>query len=103
MSNSSPVHFGKGSCKVSVYSPTQSLPYYRLCYRVGGQRYQRTRKTYDEAEEAAQAIQSRLLDGKVSLVQITQHEVAVLGVARTELAELGVRLDQAFHESAGTA
>ena len=61
MSNSSPVHFGKGSCKVSVYSPTQSLPYYRLCYRVGGRRYQHTRKTYDEAEEAAQAIQIRFV------------------------------------------
>ncbi len=30
MSSGSPVHFGKDSCKVSVYSPTQSLLYYRL-------------------------------------------------------------------------
>jgi len=48
MSSGSSVHFGEGSCKVSVYSPTHSLPYYRLCYRVGVMRCQRTRKTYDE-------------------------------------------------------
>jgi hypothetical protein len=50
MSKTSPVYFGAGSCKVSVYSPTQALPYYRLCYRVGGRRYQRTRKTFEKAE-----------------------------------------------------
>ena len=38
MSSGSPVHFGKGSCKDSGYSPTQSLLYHRSCYRVGGTR-----------------------------------------------------------------
>ena len=64
MPNGSPVHFGKGSCKVSVYLPTQSLPYYRLCYRVGGRRYQRTRKTFEEAEESAKAILEPVKGGK---------------------------------------
>ena len=98
MSKTSPVYFGAGSCKVSVYSPTQSLPYYRLCYRVGGRRYQRTRKTFEEAEESAKAILSHLREGRVSVAQITQQEVCVLGVARSELAELGLRLDQAIYE-----
>ena len=98
MSKTSPVHFGAGSCKVSVYSPTQSLPYYRLCYRVGGRRYQRTRKTFEEAEESAKVILSQLREGRVSVAQITQQEVCVLGVARSELAELGLRLDQAIYE-----
>ena len=61
MSKTSPVYFGAGSCKVSVYSPTQSLPYYRLCYRVGGRRYQRTRKTFEEAEESAKMKQLKVL------------------------------------------
>ena len=98
MPNGSPVHFGKGSCKVSVYSPTQSLPYYRLCYRVGGRRYHRTRKTFREAEESAKAILSQLREGRVSVAQITQMDVSVLGFARSELAELGLRLDQAVYE-----
>ena len=98
MSKTSPVYFGAGSCKVSVYSPTQSLPYYRLCYRVGGRRYQRTRKTFEEAEESAKAILSQLREGRVSVAQITQMDVSVLGVARSELAELGLRLDQAINE-----
>jgi hypothetical protein len=64
MPKASPVHFGTGSCKVSVYSPTQSLRYYRLCFWVGGRRYQRTRKTFEEAEESANAILSQLREGK---------------------------------------
>jgi integrase len=98
MSKASPVHFGTGSCKVSVYSPTQSLRYYRLCFWVGGRRYQRTRKTFEEAEESAKVILSQLREGRVSVAQITQQEVCVLGVARSELAELGLRLDQAIYE-----
>jgi hypothetical protein len=74
MSKTSPVYFGKGSCKVSVYSPTQSLPYYRLCYRVGGIRYQRTRKTFEEAEESAKVILGQLKEGRVSVALIPPRE-----------------------------
>jgi integrase len=94
------VHFGKGSCKVSVYSPTQALPYYRLCFRVGGRRCQRTRKTFEEAEESAKVILSQLREGRVSVAQITQQDVSILGFANSELAELGLRLDQAIYEYA---
>ncbi len=48
MQNGSPVQFRKGSCKITIYAPTKALPYYRLCCRKGGKRYQRTRKTYEE-------------------------------------------------------
>ena len=40
IAEASPVDFGTGPCKVSVYTPTPFLPYFRLCYRVGGRRYQ---------------------------------------------------------------
>ena len=98
MSKTSPVHFGAGSCKVSVYSPTQSLPYYRLCYRVGGRRCQRTRKTFEEAEESAKTILSQLREGRVSTAQITHQDLSVLAFARSELAELDLRLDQVIYE-----
>ena len=87
MAEASPVHFGTGPCKVSVYSPTPSLPYFRLCYRVGGRRYQRTRKTFEEAEESAKAILSHLSEGRVPVTQITQQDLSVLAFARSELAE----------------
>ena len=43
MAQSFPVHIGNGVCRVSVYSPTSALPYFRLSYRLGAKRVQRTR------------------------------------------------------------
>ena len=48
MQDGSSVQFRKSSCKITIYAQTKVLPYYRLCYRIGGKRYQYTRKTYEE-------------------------------------------------------
>ena len=98
MQNGSPVQFRKGSCKITIYAPTKALPYYRLCYRIGGKRYQRTRKTYEEAEKAARMILDKLAAGETSLAEISQLDVAILRTARSELAEFDMRLDRAVLE-----
>jgi hypothetical protein len=37
-----PVRYGRGLQRVSLYAPTTALPYYRITYRTGGKRLQRT-------------------------------------------------------------
>ena len=98
MQNGSPVQFRKGSCKITIYAPTKALPYYRLCYRIGGKRYQRTRKTYEEAEKAARMILDKLAAGETSLAEISQLDVAILRTTSSELAEFDMRLDRAVLE-----
>lgn len=95
-----PQRIKKSGCEVTIYPPTPALPYYRLCYRAGGKRVQRTRRTLQEAQKEAQAILGKLKAGEVSVAEITPLEAAMLQTARSELIGLNVRLDQAVSEYA---
>ena len=77
MAQSFPVHIGNGVCRVSVYSPTSALPYFRLSYRLGAKRVKRTRRTFREAEELATAVHRHLKNGTLTIAQITQADLAV--------------------------
>ena len=46
-----PLRYGRGTQKVSLYAPTPALPYYRLAYRMGGKRLQRTFKSFEKAKQ----------------------------------------------------
>ena len=100
MSKSSPFVLGNGFCKVSIYTPTSSLPYYRISFRIGGRRLQRTRKSFSEAYEIAASIHEQLQLGRVSIAQITKQELATLDVAKVELDGAGIRIDQAIRDYA---
>ncbi len=60
-----PLRFGRGSQRVSLYAPTPALPYYRLMYRVGGKRLQRTFACIERAEDAAKAIAEQIAKAQV--------------------------------------
>ena len=100
MSKSSPFVLGNSFCKVSIYTPTSSLPYYRISFRIGGRRLQRTRKSFSEAYEIAASIHEQLQLGRVSIAQITKQELATLDVAKVELDGAGIRIDQAIRDYA---
>ena len=99
----SPLHFGRGTQKVSLYSPTTALPYCRLVYRLGGKRIQRTFKDFKKAKSEAKAIAEKLSKGEVSVAQITAREALQLRSAQDHLAPLGLRLDVAASEYADAA
>ena len=61
----------RGPCKVTIYAPTPDLPFYRICYRVGGKRLQRIRKVFKEAEQEANAIPFL---GKICLWKWIPHQ-----------------------------
>jgi len=81
----SPLHFGRGTQKVSLYSPTTALPYNRLVYRLGGKRIQRTFKDLNKAKSEAKAIAEKLSKGEVSVAQITAREALQLRSAQDHL------------------
>lgn len=95
-----PIQVKNRSCKVTIYPPTPALPYFRLCYRAGGKRVQRTRRTLEEAQKEAHAILGKLKAGEISVAEITPLEAAMLQTARSEIEGLNVRLDQAVGEYA---
>ena len=47
------LRYGRGTQKVTLYVPTTALPYYRLTYRMGGKRLQRTFRSFERAKEEA--------------------------------------------------
>ena len=95
-----PLTIKRGPCKVTIYAPTPALPFYRICYRVGGKRLQRIRKVFKEAEQEAHAILDKLDSGEVSIANITSSDVALLHTAKRELSDINARLDIAAHEYA---
>ena len=46
-----PLRYGRGTQKVTLYAPTTALPYYRLAYRMGGKRLQRTFTSLEKAKQ----------------------------------------------------
>ena len=46
-----PLRYGRGTQKVTLYAPTTALPYYRLTYRMGGKRLQRTFTSLEKAKQ----------------------------------------------------
>ena len=95
-----PLQIKNRSLKVTIYPPTPALPYYRICYRAGGKRVQRTRRTLEAAQKEAQVILGKLKAGEVSVAEITPLEAAMLQTARSLLDGLNIRLDQAAGEYA---
>ena len=55
-----PLRYGRGTQKVTLYAPTTALPYYRLAYRMGSKRLQRTFTSLEKAKQVAAAIASKL-------------------------------------------
>ena len=90
-----PLRYGRGTQKVSLYSPTPALPYYRLAYRMGGKRLQRTFKNFEKAKKEATAIADKLASGEVTVAEVTASEVVQLRTAQEQLSSTGVRLDTA--------
>ena len=54
-----PLRYGRGTQKVSLYATTPALPYYRLAYRMGGKRLQRTVRSFEKAKEEAESFLAR--------------------------------------------
>jgi integrase len=85
---------------VWLYAPTIALPYYRITYRTGGKRLQRTYTCFEKADREARAIADKLALGEVSVAQINSSEVVQLRAAQEYLAPLGIRVDAAAGEYA---
>ena len=66
-----PLRFGRGTQKVTLYAPTSALPYFRLTYRLGGKRLQRTFSSFEKAKEVAAAIADKLASGEVTVAEVT--------------------------------
>ena len=95
-----PLRFGRGTQKVSLYAPTTALPYYRLAYRMGGKRLQRTFKSFEKAKQEAAAIAGKLASGEVTVAEVTASEVVQLRSAQEQLSSVRVRLDTAANQYA---
>ena len=90
-----PLRYGRGTQKVTLYAPTTALPYYRLAYRMGGKRLQRTFRSFEKAKEEAAAIAGKLASGEVTVAEVTASEVVQLRSAQEQLSSVRVRLDTA--------
>ena len=66
-----PLRLGRGAQKVTLYAPTSALPYYRLAYRLGGKRLQRTFSSFEKAKDEATAIAGKLASGEVIVAEVT--------------------------------
>ena len=95
-----PLRFGKGTQRVSLYAPTTALPYYRLAYRMGGKRLQRTFKSLEKAKQEAAAIAGKLASGEVTVAEVTASEVVQLRAAQEQLSSMQVRIDTAASQYA---
>ena len=90
-----PIRFGRGRCRVTIYDRTTALPYYRICYRLGAIRHQRTFNTIDEAISHAESVSEKLRSKDATVVQITGNDLAQFQVAQELLSPLGCRIDVA--------
>ena len=70
-----PIRFGRGHSKVTLYDRTASLPYYRISYRLGAIRHQRTFKTLKDTKAHAEAVSKKLCSQDVTVTQITGNEL----------------------------
>ena len=95
-----PLRYGRDTQKVSLYAPTPALPYYRLAYRMGGKRLQRTFNNFEKAKKEAVAISDKLASGEVTVAEVTANEVVQLRTAQEQLSSTGVRLDTAANQYA---
>ena len=77
-----PIRFGRGHSKVTLYARTDSLPYYRISYRLGAIRHQRTFKTLKDAKAHAEAVSKKLCSQDVTVTQITGNELIQLKAAQ---------------------
>ena len=96
--SSSPLYFGRSTQKVTLYAPTTALPYYRLTYRLGGKRIQRSFKCGSKAKAEAQAIADKLNTGEVTIADITAREALQLRFAQDHLRPTGIPLDTMVSE-----
>ena len=92
-----PIRFGRGRCRVTIYNRTTALPYYRICYRLGAIRHQRTFNTVSEAMSHAESVSEKLRSKDASVTQITGNDLAQFQVAKELLCPLGHRVDTAVH------
>lgn len=90
-----PIRFGRSRCRVTIYDRTTALPYYRICYRLGAIRHQRTFNTIDEAIPHAESVSEKLRSKDATVVQITGNDLAQFQVAQELLSPLGCRIDVA--------
>ncbi|SVB05375.1 uncharacterized protein METZ01_LOCUS158229, partial [marine metagenome] len=95
-----PLHYGRGTQKVTLYAPTTALPYHRLVYKMGGKRLQRTFTSLEKAKQEAAAIAGKLTSGEVSVAEVTASEVVQLRSAQEQLSSVGIRLDTAASQYA---
>ena len=93
-----PLRVKRGSCEVTIYTPIEGLKYYRISYRVGGKRRQRTFKTLEEAQRETNALLDKLGTGETSVADLSTLDVAMLHTAKRELEGINVRLDRACYE-----
>lgn len=93
-----PLRVKRGGCDVTIYAPSEALKYYRISYRVGGKRRQRTFKTLEEAQRETDALLDKLGTGENSVADLSTLDVAMLHTAKRELEEINVRLDRACYE-----
>ena len=90
-----PIRVGRGQSRVKIYNRTDALPYYRICYRLGAIRKQRTCNSVDSAICCAEAISKKLGSRDAAVTQITGGELAQFHVAKELLSPLSIRVDVA--------
>ena len=77
-----PIRVGRGRCRVTIYDPTAALPYYRICYRLGAIRHQRTCNSVSEAISHAESLSEKLRSKDASVTRISGNELAQFQVGR---------------------
>jgi len=95
-----PLRYGRGHSKVTVYNRTTALPYYRISYRLGAIRHQRTFKSLEEAKIHAKAISMKLCSQDVTVAQIKTSELVQLQAAKEILSPINCRVDVAANRYA---
>ncbi len=90
-----PIRIGRGRCRVNIYDRTAALPYYRICYRLGAIRHQRTCNSVSEAISHAESLSEKLRSKDASVTRISGNELAQFQVAQELLSPFQCRVDVA--------
>jgi len=65
-----PIRVGRGQSRVTIYNRTDALPYYRICYRLGAIRKQRTCNSVDSAICCAETISRKLGSRDAAVIRV---------------------------------
>ena len=80
-----PIRVGRGQSRVTIYNRTDALPYYRICYRLGAIRKQRTCNSVDSAICCADAMSRKLGSKDAAVTLLVKAEIL-------KIHQAGVRL-----------